>query len=336
MTREAKYPDVSNIRVSLGSAIELGLIVGSLDANLTTIYLLTATSCKANCSFCTQAKGRGKGRLSRVSWPVFALDDVIEAIESTNTINRVCLQVTKHSEAFEESLYLVSSIKNKTDLSVSLSCPPFELQRYKILKQAGVGMVGISFDAATPDIFDTIKGMGVLGPYRWESHMSALMDAIEVFGKWNAWCHLIVGLGETEKEATELIDSIYNHGALTSLFAFTPLRGTPLEDRKPPELASYRRLQVARYLINKGLARAVDFSFTADGVITDFGLDRSHLIEILGDGHAFLTSGCPDCNRPYYNDSPLKRRSGELYNFPGALKPVHLQKIVGTMFKMGD
>jgi len=48
------------IRVSVGSAIVLGLIKGRLDAEPTTVYLLTYRheKCSANCGFCPQAKIR--------------------------------------------------------------------------------------------------------------------------------------------------------------------------------------------------------------------------------------------------------------------------------------
>jgi biotin synthase len=46
------------IRVSVGTAIILGLIKGKLDAEPTTAYLMTykAGKCTANCGFCPQAR----------------------------------------------------------------------------------------------------------------------------------------------------------------------------------------------------------------------------------------------------------------------------------------
>jgi biotin synthase len=336
VVKNHQYLHSNRIRVSIGSAIRISLTDGLLNAEFTTIYLLTATSCTANCSFCSQARGRSIDRLSRVSWPVFPVEEVVEAIASTKGIHRVCLQVTNHSRAFEESLYLVEIIRSKTGLPVSLSSPPFDLQQYTALKNAGVEMVGVSFDGATPEIFDSIKGRGVHGPYRWEAHVAASNAALQVFGKCRVRCHLIVGLGETEKEAIELIDQFCGRGVLTSLFAFTPLRGTPLVKLKPPDLASYRRIQVARYLISNQLARAASMSFNSNGVLTGFGIDRPELLKTIESGEAFKTSGCPDCNRPYYNDSPSKHRTGDLYNFPSNIDPEHLHKIMDSLFDSGD
>jgi biotin synthase-related radical SAM superfamily protein len=44
------------------------------------------------------------------------------------------------------------------------------------------------------------------------------------------------------------------------------------------------------------------------------------LAEVLANGHAFYTCGCPDCNRPYYNDHPGRL----LYNYHRPLTPAEL------------
>ena len=46
--------------------------------------------------------------------------------------------------------------------------------------------------------------------------------------------HLIVGLGETEIEMVRAIETFYRHNSEVSLFAFTPIPGTPLSGRKQP------------------------------------------------------------------------------------------------------
>jgi biotin synthase len=52
--------------------------------------------------------------------------------------------------------------------------------------------------------------------------------------------------------------------------------------------------------------------FDAFGKIIDFGVDKQELKRIVESGKPFLTSGCPDCNRPFYNEKP----SGPIYNYP--------------------
>jgi biotin synthase-related radical SAM superfamily protein len=95
-----------------------------------------------------------------------------------------------------------------------------------------------------------------------------------------------------------------------------------MQDHPPPPLDTYRRMQVARYLISHDLATLGDFSFSAEGRLISFG--RPDLARILADGVAFQTSGCPDCNRPFYNERP----GGPLYNYPRPLKAAEASRAV--------
>jgi biotin synthase-related radical SAM superfamily protein len=127
--------------------------------------------------------------------------------------------------------------------------------------------------------------------------------------------NLIVGLGETEEEAIGLIQHLKDIGVEVSLFAFTPIRGTVLADRPQPPLNVYRRIQLARHLIVGGLSRFEYMKFDEEGRAIGFGASRDDIEEALGTGEAFRTSGCPGCNRPYYNERP----SGPFYNYPRGL-----------------
>jgi biotin synthase-related radical SAM superfamily protein len=109
------------------------------------------------------------------------------------------------------------------------------------------------------------------------------------------------------------------------LFAFTPVRGTAMQDIPPPPLDVYRRTQVARYLICGHLARAADFIFSSEGRLISFNL--LPLREHLADGRAFRTSGCPDCNRPFYNERP----GGVMYNYPRLLTPTEVERAIAEL-----
>jgi biotin synthase len=103
---------------------------------------------------------------------------------------------------------------------------------------------------------------------------------------------------------------------LPALFAFTPIRGTALEMKPQPNVAAYRRLQLARHLIVKGMARYSNMRFDFDGKVVDFGIDGEKLKLVVESGEPFLTSGCPGCNRPFYNEKP----SGPLFNYPRKIR----------------
>jgi biotin synthase-related radical SAM superfamily protein len=178
-------------------------------------------------------------------------------------------------------------------------------------------------DAATKEIFNKVKGSGAGGSYSWDNQFSQLEAALTVFGKGNVSTHLIIGLGETEKEAAGLIQRCVDMGVLPALFAFTPVRGTALEGRSQPLLESYRRMQLARYLLVHKLTRLENMHFSENEEIADFGVARDVLAEIISEGKPFLTSGCPDCNRPFYNEKP----SGPLYNYPRKISTKELEEI---------
>jgi biotin synthase-related radical SAM superfamily protein len=310
------------IRVSTGSAIVLGLLRGKLDAKPTTIYLLTCRKekCSANCGFCPQARD-SKGRadmLSRVTWPTFETRQVFDGIEKTvrgDEIKRVCIQTLHYPQVFDDVLLLVREIRSRVTVPISVSCQPLHPDQMKRLAEAGVNRISIALDAATEEIFERVKGRKMGGPYRWERQRKALREAVRVLGEGSVSTHLIVGLGETEKEACKTIQWCVDSAVYPGLFAFTPIPGTALENNPQPSLNSYRRVQVAHHLLTHRKTRIENMSFDNKSCLTDYGVPKEQLLEVIGTGEPFLTSGCPGCNRPYYNERP----GGPLYNYPRQL-----------------
>jgi biotin synthase-related radical SAM superfamily protein len=307
------------IRVSLGSAIVLGLFEGKLDAAPTTAYLMTYKTgkCTANCLFCPQARtSRSKAELlSRVSWPVFAAKNVLPKIENASAkqkIRRVCIQSLNYPEAFTHLTALVTALKHCINVPISVSCQPLNIENIRSLAEAGVDRIGIALDAATEKLFSEVKGSRTRSPYTWESQFKRLREALKVFGRGKVGTHLIIGLGETENEAVSLIQRCVDMGISPALFAFTPIRGTPLERKPQPLIEKYRRIQLARYLITNGHARSEDMHFDSCGCLTNYAVEKETLTWIVETGKPFLTSGCPNCNRPFYNEKP----SGPIYNYP--------------------
>ena len=318
------------VRVSVGSAIVLGLLAGKLDAEPTTAYLMTyhAGKCAANCGFCPQAKtSESKAELlSRVAWPSFPSRAVLGGLEKAvreERVKRVCFQALNYPEAIGEVCVFVKELKRLVSVPVSVSCQPLNSENMWRLAEAGVDRIGIALDAATEPLFDKVKGVSAGGPYKWRDEFLLLRVAIGIFGEGNVSTHLIVGLGESEKEAAFAVQECVDLGVLPALFAFTPVKGTALAAYPQPALDLYRRVQVARYLIVNSLARFEDMRFNGEGRIGDFGVTKPVLLSVVGAGNAFLTSGCPGCNRPFYNEKP----GGPLYNYPRAIRPEELKAI---------
>jgi len=172
-------------------------------------------------------------------------------------------------------------------------------------------------DAATKELFDKTKGVGATGPYRWQRQWQLLKRAGKIFGEGNVSTHLIVGLGETDEEMVRAIQKCVDLGILPALFALTPIPGTLLENEKQPQIKRYRQIQTARHLILNRIADYKDMSFDENGSITDFGVTTETLRKTTSTGEPFRTSGCPGCNRPFYNEKPR----GPMYNFPRKLTP---------------
>ncbi|MBU7032232.1 MAG: radical SAM protein [Theionarchaea archaeon] len=275
---------MKTVRVSAGSAVRLGLQSGKIDCLPTTIYLMTPGRCRAGCHFCSQLVS--EDRLSRVTWPEYPLEDVVSALHD----ERICLQCLNYGTVLSDVLELTDWF---TSHPISVSAQPFSRDEIQSLSHR-VDRIAINMDCATPELFAKIKPY-----YNWEDHLSRLMEAVDIFGPFRVTSHLIGGLGETEEQMVNFMTFLYDHSIYSSLFAFTPIEGTPLAHLPRPSITYYRRLQVAHYCIYKGMG--------------NFGFEHGK-IKNLPQGvppEAFMTRGCPGCNRPYYTETPRNP-----YNFP--------------------
>ncbi len=303
------------VHVSSGSAVVLGLEMWELDVPPTTAYLLLGDRCSRDCAFCAQARSSvaRADQLSRVSWPAYPATAVIRGLVAAydrGAIQRCCLQVTAGRRYVEHSQRMVREIRAACALPLCVCVRATHLSLFGELLALGAERVTLGLDAACERVYNRVKGRD------WQEALHLLQHAAERY-PGHVGTHIIVGLGETEAEAVALLQAMYDLGVMTALFAFTPVPGTALAGEQPPTLAHYRRLQAARHLIVGGHVRAQQFSFSPDGQIISYGVDAARLRTLLGSGQAFQTSGCPGCNRPYYNERPV----GPLYNYPRPLRP---------------
>jgi len=283
--------------------------------------MLDGGGCEMSCAFCAQARGSTArvGALSRVTWPAHPTTEVTAALgRDPSSLGRICIQVTQHRGALEEVLDLVQQLRQATPRPISVAFRPATVADIAALLAAGVEIIGLGLDCPSERVYRQVKGAG------WK-HMVSLIEEACQRHPGHIRVHLMVGLGETEEELCRCMQQIYDWGGMVSLFAFTPVRGTPLEKHPQPPLDVYRRMQAARYLIDRGLARAEQFSFDEQGWLRDLG--RPDALALLSDGQAFRTSGCPQCNRPFYNERPGRT----MYNYPRPLTVEEAARAVGEM-----
>jgi biotin synthase-related radical SAM superfamily protein len=299
---------VTHIRLSIGSAVSLGLRTAKMAAQPTTVYTLLGETCLGACRFCTQARRSDADRqlLSRVIWPEFDLSAVLEKLQVDDGVRRVCVQTLLYPDLLPDLLATVRQLKAASSAPFSICMNPVDKDWLIALKDAGVERVGVGLDCATEALFNVMKP-----GFNWHRYMQFVDDTIEVFGVGSV--HLIAGLGETDEELAGAFQTFHDKGCTIALFAFTPVRGTAL-DFPPPSLERYRVLQLARYLIVHDMARVEDIIFDS-GKLTSIDVAPAVLDRAIEAGTPFRTSGCPHCNRPMYNERP----GGALYNHPAPL-----------------
>jgi biotin synthase len=251
---------------------------------------------------------------------------VLERIRDSDEdcmIKRICLQALNYPRVFDDLESLIRTAKQLTEIPISVSCQPLNTRNIRRIAEAGAERIGIPLDAASEELFDRIKGASAGGPYRWTNQFELLKDAVNIFGKGRVSTHLIVGLGESEREMISTIQECVNLRVFPALFAFTPVAGTLLEHRSQPSVEKYRRIQVARSLILQGATTIERMQFGMQGELLGFGVEEKTLRRVVRSGKPFLTSGCPDCNRPYYNEKP----SGPVYNYPRSMTDREVREV---------
>jgi biotin synthase len=316
------------VRLSLAAAMTLDLIPGWFyrNARLGCINLLLTYEggCRANCAFCglaSEKRGGSHSKFIRVPWKTYPVDEVIERIAAAPPhVQRVCVSMITHPRAVQDTLDLCRAVTDRTEKSVSLLISPSTLRRGDLerMKDAGAERVGVAVDAATPEIFSQLRGKPVQGPHSWDRYWAVFDESLRIFGRGMAGVHLIYGLGETERELAGAMQRAADMGGSTHLFSFFPEPGSLMEETPQPPIGGYRRIQLARYLIDSGISGVAGMCFDERGRITDFGLAAEKLDAAIETGVPFETSGCPGrdgrtaCNRPYGNEKP----GPAIRNFP--------------------
>lgn len=317
------------VRMSLAAAMTLGLKPGLFyrNARLYCINLLLTYSqgCAARCAYCGLSSRRpgqyGQKSFIRVSWPVASLGEIIGRIrDRRDRIKRICISMITNGRAREDTRYITTRLRSSFDIPVSVLISPTILRPgdLEVLRDAGADRVGVAIDLATQVLFDQYRGKGTGGPHRWERYWDCLSEALSVFGKRKAGSHFMVGMGETEKEMCTAMQRVRDMGGWTHLFSFFPEPDSQTAEREPPPMAQYRRIQLARYLIDNDLSEVGAFSFDEGEKIVDFGIKPGDLDGIIDCGEPFRTSGCEGydgevaCNRPYANSKPGPR----IRNYP--------------------
>jgi biotin synthase len=179
------------------------------------------------------------------------------------------------------------------------------------LRDLGADIFTVALDAATPEIFERTRGKGVQSPHSWQKYWEILLDARDIFGPQKFGAHIIVGMGETERDVLQLVQRLVDLGGHSHLFCFFPEKGSLMDHLPATPREQWRRVQLARYLIDYCGGRVENMQFDDAGRVVNFGFSEEKINDVVSEGVAFRTSGCPGkfrddvsaCDRPY-GDSP--------------------------------
>ena len=317
------------VQMSTAAAITLGIASGRMyrcDCTRCLNLLLTyPEGCRANCAYCGLARHREAERdyadrnFIRVDWPAVPMDAVVDKVASdgaSSPFHRMCISMITHPRSDEDTVSVLKKWTARIDpeaIPVSILSNPTTMQRSDVqqLKELGADIFTVALDAATPELFDRTRGKGVQSPHKWRKYWEILMDARDIFGPEKFGAHIIIGMGESEHAALQLVQQLADLGGHSHMFCFFPEKGSLMDHLPATPRDQWRRVQLGRYLIDYRGARVDHMRFDDHGRLTDFGLPAQELDDIIDSGLPFRTSGCPGkfqedisaCDRPY-GDSP--------------------------------
>jgi biotin synthase len=317
------------VQMSTAAAITLGIMGGRMHRCACTrclnLLLTYPEGCRANCAYCGLARHREAERdyadrnFIRVDWPAVPLATVIDIVArdpAASPFHRMCISMITHPRSDEDAVTVLKRWTDRIDPSaipVSILSNPTTMAREDVarLHELGADIFTVALDAATPAIFDRTRGKGVQSPHTWTKYWEILMHARDIFGPQKFGAHIIIGMGETEHDALTLVQRLVDLGGHSHLFCFFPEKGSLMDHLPATPRDQWRRVQLARYLIDYRGVRVEHMRFDEAGRVTDFGIPRVELDAVIDKGIAFRTSGCPGkfrddvsaCDRPY-GDSP--------------------------------
>jgi biotin synthase len=340
------------VQMSTAAAITLGIMQGRMHrcgcTRCLNLLLTYPEGCRANCAYCGLARHREAERdyadrnFIRVDWPAVPLEQTIEIVSrdgDRSPFHRMCISMITHPRSDDDTVSVLKAWTARIDPSaipVSILSNPTTMARedVKRLRDLGADIFTVALDAATPEIFDRTRGRGVQSPHSWRKYWEILMDARDIFGPKKFGAHIIIGMGETEQEALTLVQQIVDLGGHSHMFCFFPEKGSLMDHLPATPRDQWRRVQLARYLIDYRGVRVEEMAFDGKGRVAQFGVPERELEQVIDAGVAFRTSGCPGkfaddvsaCDRPY-GDSP----PSNIASYPFAPNRTDLTKIRGQL-----
>ena len=185
----------------------------------------------------------------------------------------------------------------RTPVSVLVAPPTLTRERLDNFRSIGVDMIGIGLDAVTEELFKSTRTDVPAGGLKWEKYWDVVTDAREIFGPWKVNVHTLVGLGESDQDLVSLFVALRDRQIFSYLFCFNPEPGSRMAAHPQPSLRRWRRVQLARYLVEAEDYGLEQFGFDAGGAIIRLRAARSAIEAVVADGRGVHDQRLPGRER---------------------------------------
>jgi biotin synthase len=336
------------VRISMASAIVLGFRSGRFTRDFPfggiNLLLTYDEGCLSDCAYCGLARTRPgtyqEKSFIRVEWPLVRTDEVVERMaRREERLTRICISMVTHGHAYRDTCEITQRIRAgvRTPLSVLVAPPTLNRARLERLAALGVDMIGIGLDAATEDLFRRLRTDVPAGGLRWAKYWEVVDDAREVFGPWKVNCHVLVGLGETDRDLIEIFVRLRDRQIYPYLFCFNPEPDSRMGTHPKTPLTRWRRVQLLKHLVGSEGYGVDAFDLDEEGRLRGLRVPRAVVERAVASGVPFMTDGCPGpagepgCTRPYGSYRP----SEPFRDYPFVPGPEDLREI-GAQLALED
>ncbi len=316
--------------MSNAAAITLGIMPGRMHrvgcTRCLNLLLTYPEGCRANCAYCGLARHREAERdyadrnFIRVDWPAVPMQQVVDTVArdgGRSPFHRMCISMITHPRSDEDTVAVLKAWTAKIDPStipVSILSNPTTMERKDVerLRELGADIFTVALDAVHA---------GALRSHARQGRAVAAQVA-EVLGSaacMRARCSGRRSSARTSSSAwarpsgrcSRWCSSSSTSAGTATCSRFFPEQGSLMDHLPATPRDQWRRVQLARYLIDYAGVRVEQMSFDAEGRVTGYALPPAEVEDIVSQGIAFRTSGCPGkvrddvsaCDRPY-GDSP--------------------------------
>lgn len=311
------------VRISGASALALRFRSGrfgrDFDFGGINLLLNYEDGCRSDCGYCGLARTRPgtyeDKSFIRVEWPLVRTDQLVERMSSSqDKLTRLCISMVTNPFAFRDTCDITARIRARvrTPLSILVAPPTLNRRRLERFAELGVDMIGVGLDAVTEGLFRSLRtdvpsgGAGL----SWDRYWSVVDDARDIFGPWKVNCHTLVGLGETDADLLDIFFRLREREVFSYLFCFNPEPDSRMAGSAKSHIRRWRRVQLAKHLIESEGAGRGDFELDEEGSIISFRFSLARLDAAIDSGVPFMTNGCPGesgepgCTRPYGSYRP--------------------------------